>query len=390
MYNEEQKSQLNDFLKNITAELDVPASKYEEAKNRYESVGEWLLREESTLKDYSPDIYPQGSFRLGTVVKPIDKDDEYDIDLVCELDTSKEENTQHQLKDKVGVEIKSYAKANNMNKSPENKKRCWTLDYANEFHMDILPAIPDSSYFNLLLENRQLSANWTDTAIAITDKIHKNYDRLNNDWPSSNPKGFAEWFKERMKVVFAKRKIVLAKSLKADVEDVPDYKVKTPLQRAVQLLKRHRDIYFDGKDHKPISIIITTLAGHAYNNEEDLYSALSSIVNNISNVNTFISNDRYEILNPVNPAENFADKWNEDENLPRAFQEWINSVRIDFGIFIQKNTVMELQDSLKPVFGATLIEKVGSKLQPQAVNVITEKKYPKVKIKNPDKPWSVL
>jgi hypothetical protein len=36
--------------------------------------------------------------------------------------------------------------------------------------------------------------------------------------------------------------------------------VKTPLQQAVQILKRHRDMMFaDDPEHKPISVIITTL-----------------------------------------------------------------------------------------------------------------------------------
>ena len=36
----------------------------------------------------------------------------------------------------------------------------------------------------------------------------------------------------------------LAESRQAQVEDVPEYKVKTPLQQAIQILKRHRDIMF--------------------------------------------------------------------------------------------------------------------------------------------------
>src|SRR6185503_2735935 len=41
--------------------------------------------------------------------------------------------------------------------------------------------------------------------------------------------------------------------------------VREPLlQMAVQILKRHRDVTFEGRDDGPISIINTTLAGHAY------------------------------------------------------------------------------------------------------------------------------
>lgn len=42
------------------------------------------------------------------------------------------------------------------------------------------------------------------------------------------------------------------------------------LQRIVQILKRHRDIMFNGDEDKPISIIITTLASRAYRGETNL------------------------------------------------------------------------------------------------------------------------
>nr|WP_315540279.1 hypothetical protein [uncultured Comamonas sp.] len=39
------------FLERLARELDVPASRYQEASKRYDSVGSWLCRDESTLKD---------------------------------------------------------------------------------------------------------------------------------------------------------------------------------------------------------------------------------------------------------------------------------------------------------------------------------------------------
>jgi hypothetical protein len=52
---------------------------------------------------------------------------------------------------------------------------------------------------------------------------------------------------------------------KAQVQPMPEYGfAKGVLRRAVQIYKRHRDIFFQGKENAPISIIITTLAAHAY------------------------------------------------------------------------------------------------------------------------------
>ena len=68
----------------------------------------------------------------------------------------------------------------------------------------------------------------------------------------------------------------------AKVGNVPAYKEKkSPLQRVVQILKRHRDLMFNGDESKPISIIITTLAARAYNKETDVLDALVNVVNSM-------------------------------------------------------------------------------------------------------------
>ena len=49
------------------------------------------------------------------------------------------------------------------------------------------------------------------------------------------------------------------------VSENPGYKVKTPLQRIVQVLKRHAEVMFEQKmEYKPSSIVITTLSTKAY------------------------------------------------------------------------------------------------------------------------------
>lgn len=71
-------------------------------------------------------------------------------------------------------------------------------------------------------------------------------------------------------------------SLSEAVQPVPKYQHnKLPLQRVVQILKRHRDMMFEGADNKPISIIITTLASRAYNKQENIIEALVDVVNNM-------------------------------------------------------------------------------------------------------------
>ncbi len=350
------KSQLNKFFRHLVESLDISENHYKQAEERYQAVSKWLGRDESRVASFDPEIYPQGSFRLGTVIKPISDAEEYDIDLVCELGLSKDQVSQKQLKELVGYEIKGYARANNMKSHPEEGRRCWTVNYADgaQFHMDILPAIPDGSSFKLLLESRGYSNDWTDQAIAITDNTLPNYSWLDTDWPRSNPRGYAEWFKLQMKIQFETMRMAMAESFRVSIEDIPEYRVKTPLQRAIQILKRHRDIMFahDTK-HKPISIIITTLAAHAYNNEPDILEALINIVNGMPH---YIKKyDAYWVSNPVNPLENFADKWNEYPQKERNFKRWLQQVNDDLNAALRQRDVRAVGDTLKSGFGEKVI-----------------------------------
>lgn len=319
------------YLEKLATELDVPPGRYEEARRRYESVGEWLGRDESTLKDHSPDVYVQGSFRLGTPIRPISDDEHYDIDLVCELDLSKSTLTQQQLKVAFGREMAAYAKAHSM-KEPGEGRRCWTLDYAEsaQFHLDALPAIPDGGAKRTRLVARGMSTAWAETAIAITDIDHPKYSSLSADWPHSNPKGYTNWFRSRMKDAFERQRAAMALQAKANVEDIPSYRVKTPLQQAVQVLKRHRDLRFaDDPDDKPISIIITTLAGLSYSGQADVAHALQAILDGMASHIETRAGVTW-IPNPTDPEENFADRWQKLPARRLKFYQWLEAARNDF------------------------------------------------------------
>lgn len=410
-------SQYNKILENISNELDISESRYKQAEERYKTVGNWLSRDESTVAEYNPDIYPQGSFRLGTVVKPVSDEEEYDIDLVCVLDARKNQLSQKQLKEMVGEEIKGYARSNSMRSMPENKRRCWTLNYADgaQFHMDILPALPNGDTFQNFLESKGISAEWAELAIAITDKTHPNYVRIDDDWPCSNPKGYAEWFKERMKRQFDVQLKSFAESIRASIENVPAYRVKTPLQRAIQLLKRHRDMRFlshDLEDDKPISMIVTTLSARLYQNEGDTYSALKNIVEQLDAYATLLQPDFsmneslinrhliekksdgiWYIPNPVNPAENFADRWHENNNQKaRAFFKWVSWVRSDLVEVLRRADMKAITASLEHNFGENITKKATAGLYfiaaPSVLSHAVDN-VPHVEIRNPSKPWGI-
>lgn len=298
---------LGDLLSQIADELNITPEMYDKAVRAYETVGEWL----SKGIPYDVKITPQGSMNLGTVVRPISDADEYDMDLVCLLKNGGSLPL-NRVKKLVGDRLKEHGVYKD--KLEKEGKRCWTLQY-EEFHMDILPSVPRGPYY---------IEPWL-TAITLT---HKNV--LGVYEPRySDPYAYHTWFEEQMAEVLRVEKQAFAVRNNVDIDKVPTYKVRTPLQKVIQLLKRHRDILFqDDSDAAPISIIITTLAAKAYNGESNVYEALCNIVDKMPG---YIENrgGDWWITNPVLPEENFADKWNEDTSKHTAFKYWLKRVKQD-------------------------------------------------------------
>jgi hypothetical protein len=338
MMTEEIEKQAGELISLLGKELDVPYSKYKEAEDRYNALGKWLQRPDSLVAKFSPEIYVQGSFLLGTAIAPISEEGEYDLDSVCKLLLNTGSCSQQKLKELVGYEIKAYAKAQAMNKPAKEGRRCWTLNYSDDsrFHMDILPAIPNEEGFRLLLEKRGSSSDYTDNAISITDNECDTYSIVSNDWLISNPKGYAKWFREKMKQASA---IMFSESRGmqkyGSVEEVPVHELRTPLQRVIQVLKRHRDIKFGDDDHKPISIIITTLATRAYRNQTDLLDALRGIVADMPKYIEVRGGEKW-VPNPVNQTENFADKWKEHPQREHSFRQWHQELSEELGGLISE------------------------------------------------------
>lgn len=368
------KEEINEILNRLGEELDISKTEYDAAKKSYEAVGNWLSSDDSPLAEFNPEILPQGSFRLGTVIKPINEEDDIDIDLVCMLDGKPFSWTQYNLKEAVGDRLKDHGVYRDMIEDKSGGRRCWTLEYSNSanYHMDILPSITSENYKMYLSEsfsNDDTEIDVENLAIRITDKEEKNYktERDIGFWNKSNPFGYAKWFYKR--AIYDATKMY---SLNEAVEPVDDYSLnKLPLQRVVQLLKRHRDIMFleDQYDicDKPISIIITTLAARAYDRSDNILDAFSGIVSRMRNYITEKHNPASGktekwVVNPINPEENFADKWSDTPQKEEYFFDWLDRLEADLDSIKSSEGIgmMTLNESFSAKFGEKVSKKAFS------------------------------
>lgn len=378
------------YLDLLVETLDIPPSLYERAVTRHHSLGDWLCRDGSRVKQFNPHVSSQGSFRYGTVVRPLVEDAEYDLDNVSTFDISKATITQKELKDLYGLEMRDYAQAHGMLAPPEEKNRCWRLRYADQekFHLDSLPSLAEEERVIISLRARNVPEVLAKRAIAITDKRHPAFAKISIAWPTSNPRGFARWLEAKMgPLAEARRLDLVRRRFYATVDDVPTYELKTPLQRAIQLLKRHRDVMFaEHPDVAPISMILTNLSGHAYDGEADVYLAVRGI---LARMLDFVRAEPPYVPNPTHPAEDYADKWSKDPRLELNFRNWHAQASRDFERLPLLTEEVSLKTATRQSFRVDLSDDHLKQLGlPSLSAAIITSAAPVVRISSAPRPWS--
>lgn len=154
------------------------------------------------------------------------------------------------------------------------------------------------------------------------------------------------------------------------VEDVPLWRVRTPLHRAVQVLKRHRDLAFAlDPENKPPSSLITTLAVRAYGGEQDLLAALVGVVNRMPE-HIQDRNGVEWVENPVCEGENFADKWREYPERRQAFRQWHTALTRDLQELIgERSGQVAVHERLGSWLGTDQVKKAAGVLASQTRGV---------------------
>jgi hypothetical protein len=321
-------TQIDDILDRMGEEVQLDQTRYERMISSYESIKNWIESDEQFFKPYKYDVYPHGSVRILTTVKPIGKD-EFDLDIAVHLRAG----TQHTPAIIYGELVRRLREHNLYKDMVDLKNRCVRLNYVGDYHMDILPGIQEFEHD----KNRMMVP-----------------DRQLGEWVSSNPRGYADWFLAKANLV---KESLLEKAMRAEKLPIDDFKKKKPLQRAVQLIKRYRDIYFEDDDtYRTSSVILTTIAGQFYSGEESIFDTVDNIVTIIHNQVTSI-NRRLKIYNPVNPDEDFTDKWDSEPEYSHAFKDFAAHLYQEWQKLKMEKGVINEGYVMKGLFGGDLFLK---------------------------------
>jgi len=313
----QRRAQVFTILEEICQELEWTQTQFEKARTSYEAVADWLAGSRDPMLA-SLHVYLHGSGALGTSIKPIGRD-EFDVDLISFILGLGPEIAPAHLKAAIGQRLREHAYYASI---LEEKKRCWRLNYAGDFHLDISPTIANPNCVNggELVPDRKLQ-----------------------DWHATNPRAYRALFDERAALVPTMTQSIIAE--RRDVETTEPFpvrqSVKGILRRMVQLLKRHRDQEFlhVQEEIAPISIIITTLAMRSYElcvKRHVFVDELQVLIDTIRLMPVFIErpvvNGRriYAVWNETTEGENFAERWNDEPARVKAFFKWHSKALADF------------------------------------------------------------
>jgi hypothetical protein len=339
------KAEIYSVLDQICQALELSAAQLDAARTSYEAVAEWLSALDNPLLKWI-EIYAHGSAGLGTTVKPIGRED-FDVDLICKVLRFTADRPPSELKRIVGGRLRENARYAGI---LEEKKRCWRLNYAREYHLDISPTI-----INIECDNG---------GELVPDKKLR-------EFKPTNPKGYKALFERRAALIpILRAQKAIAAEDRAGVEPFPAHGVaKGILRRTVQLLKRHRDVHFLEvvEDIAPISIIITTLAAQSYeycvknfvfDSELDVLIATIRLMPHFID-RPFVNGRRiYVVANETTFGENFAERWNTEPARAAAFYEWHAKALADFEALPDLQGIDVIAKSLEGSLGGSVVRKV--------------------------------
>ena len=268
--------EFQDFLRD---EVNLNPTRLERLKSGVRGVRACLERNLTGYKG----VEPQGSYALRTLIKPVDDNDEYDADIQVVMAYNPNLDARAYIK---AVHDALKADANYADKISRNT-RCVTVDYAGDFHLDVVPRI---------------------TVIERGEEKHYICNQRDNDFELTDGTGYRDWFNEQSRITGGN------------------------LKRVVRLLKFMRD---HKNNYTAKSIILTTLAGKAIypsdEGAEHVKSVADTLVTVLTRIDTYLQQNPLmpDIKNPVLPSETFNRHWDQRKytNFRNKIHTYANTAR---------------------------------------------------------------
>lgn len=250
------------FLKN---KVNLSDARIDMLDSRVEAVTKFLQTGDDEFASNFIDVVPQGSYAHRTIINPVVTGDDFDADVLLEV----EEVDGWEADDYVEALYKKFRGSTTYREMASRHDRCVKVDYANEFHIDVVPYLERHGQ-------------------------HFITNRVTNEFELTNPEGFNDWLVERNRLASGH------------------------LVKVIRLMKYLRD-YKSNFSVK--SVILTILLGGRVNDAaiwgdaaeySDLPTALKNIVGALDDY-LQANPTAPSIDDPSEPTENFNHRVDPDE-----------------------------------------------------------------------------
>lgn len=246
-----------EFAQFLKEEVDLNKSRLDRLETGVGGVNGYL---KDNLPGYQT-MERQGSYALDTLIKPVDDNDEYDADIQIVMNP----NPKWEPKDYVLAVNRTLGGNQTYADKRRLKTRCVTVDYAGDFHLDVVPRV------------------------TIRGK-HYVCNRHENKFEETDGNGYREWFNKKNRITGGN------------------------LRKVVRLLKYLRD---HKNSFTAKSILLTTLAGNMIKESDNGTVAVSTVADTLetvlSRVNDYLQQhpNMPKIRNPVLAMEDFNRHWDQ-------------------------------------------------------------------------------
>ena len=337
------------LLADVAIRVQLSRTDYNKAVARYQSVNDCIERDGSPLKDRVELFYPQGSMAIGATIASKLRTDEFDIDVVAQLDLPSDVLPQTAL-DMLYEAIRGKP-GSRYHGMVQRRTRCVTINYGEGMHLDVTPA--------LLILGTPERQSWIFHHRPETP--HEPGFRL-----IANPYGFAEWFKNHTPPDDAFADIFEQRARryeddhvleKADAESVPPQEPPFRKSKAVimlQLLKRWRNVQYDSRQgRRPPSIMIAKFVADAANHTDRLSEELLLQSKNMLSVFRRAHDRRclVHVVNPVCEEDVLTDRWPETLQAQALFIHDLEHLVLKVEQLVAGRDLEDMQSIMVSLFG---------------------------------------
>jgi hypothetical protein len=264
------------FLKN---KVNLSDGRITTLDKQVDTIGDFLSSGEDVIASNFIELVPQGSYAHRTIINPVDTNDEFDADVLLDMN----EVEGWEAEDYVEQLYQVFRSSSTYRGMVSRRSRCVTINYAGEFHMDVVPYL--TRHDERFITNRNT-----------------------NQYELTNPEGFNDWLDGQNRITGGR------------------------LAKVIRLLKYVRDF----KNNFSVkSVILTILLGEQVNDaalwaDPDHYKDLpTALLNLLTDLNEYLQENPSmpSIDDPSCPTENFNHRWDQDQyanfrNWVKTYTEW--------------------------------------------------------------------